>query len=214
MRASRGGAVSDPSHGHSRFALLCHGFIGTMHQTPSETIHYSMKTDPRVVAISTQSQLANIVNANAEAGVDVFVHSWNPTIYDFVDAQYGDSLRASLHEPVDRTLPKAQSQALSIGRAALLMRAHERRHRHAYRMALVIRNDLVIGAPVAFEALSPGHIWFALICCWYVPETAAQRAAAERRCGAPSDSRKADWVLSPCQISHQWGHGAPANVGG
>ena len=194
-------------HGHSRFALLCHGYIGTMHQTPSETIHYNMKPDPRVTAMSTQSQLTNIVHANAEAGVDVFVHSWNPIISDFIDKQYGESLRASLHEPIDRTLPKAQSQALSIGRAALLMRAHERRRRHAYTMALVIRNDLVIGAPVTFETFSPGNVWFALICCWYAPETAAQRAAAERRCGAPSSSRKADWLLSPCQISHQWGMG-------
>eukprot|EP00966_Prymnesium_polylepis_P142489 3289854-Prymnesium_polylepis.1 len=65
-----------------RYALLCHGFIGTMHQTPSETIKFSMKPDARVVTISAQSQMTNIVRANA-AGVDVFVHSWNPAISEF-----------------------------------------------------------------------------------------------------------------------------------
>ena len=146
-----------------------------MHQTPTDTIHYGMQPDARVTAISAQSHLANIVGANAgRGGVDIFVHSWNPAVSAFIDSQYGGSLRASLHEPVDRTLPKSRSQALSIGRAALLMRAHERRRRHEYQLALVIRNDLVIGAPVFLERLTRSHVWFALICCWYAPENAAQ----------------------------------------
>ncbi|KAL1508103.1 hypothetical protein AB1Y20_007696 [Prymnesium parvum] len=213
---ARRGAADGSAHARARsgerppgrFALLCHGFIGTMHQTPSESIRYAMPPDPRVSSASAASHLLHVVAPHAATGgVDVFVHSWNPLLSRLVDAAYGDALRASLHEPVDPSLHKVRSQALSIGRAALLMRAHERRHAHAYRLALVVRNDLVVGAQVRLEALLPQHVWFALICCWYEPETPRERRAAAARCGAPSAGRRADTLLSPCRISHQWGMG-------
>ena len=193
---------------HGRFALLCHGFIGTMHQTPSEAIKYAIPTDLRLIVMSTQSHLKHIVRPNEVAGgVDIFVHSWNPSVATFIDARYRPTLRASLHEQVNRSLHKAQSQALSIGRAAMLMRTYERWNRHLYEMALVIRNDLVVGAPVVMERLHTGHIWFAVICCQQEPETPAQQAEAGRQCGVAKQSRRPHSMLSPCSIDRQWGMG-------
>lgn len=148
----------------ARFAVLTHGFIGTMHNSPAETIKYGKSCDPRLVVGATQTQVQHLLRPNAEAGVDVFTHSWNPDVGSFVDRQYGHFLRASLHQPVNSSLEKPRSQALSIGRAALMMRAYERRKGREYAMALVIRNDLVVGAPVDLRAFKPPFVWFATLC--------------------------------------------------
>ena len=90
-------------------------------------------------------------------GVDVFVHTWNPHAAALVDGAYSPYLRASLHQPVEYCdKEKPRSQALSIGRAADLMEAHERaRGGGRYALCLVLRLDLLVGAPILLGTLDP-----------------------------------------------------------
>ena len=146
-------------------------------------------------------------------GVDVFAHTWNPEIAPLFDAAYTPHLRASLHQTVvyvDRDKPR--SQALSIGRAAILMHTHERERRRPYELCLVLRADLLVGAPIDIRSFDPSHVWFAEHCCLNdaVDETAQAlvrtQCAAEGTASAPPSFKKR--LLGPCRVSQyggQWG---------
>ena len=152
-----------------------------MHQSPENAIREERPLDARIVRMSARTHLAFVVRPN---GADVFVHTWNPSAARLVSTEYGSSLVAALHERINRSLPKARSQALSIGRAAQLMRGHERRHVHAYQMALVMRNDLVLGEHLAMEEFTPAFLWFATICCERQARERRQKAALAQACGS------------------------------
>ena len=108
--------------GEARFALLLHGRVGNVMMPPSESLRHS---DAEVAAgglhglvrLLAASHLEHVVVPNE---ADVFLHSWNPGLGLLLDAQYGPSLQGSLHEPVNASLEKAASQALSIARCAQL----------------------------------------------------------------------------------------------
>ena len=108
--------------GEARFALLLHGRLGNVMMPPSESLRHS---DAEVAAgglhglvrLLAASHLEHVVVPNE---ADVFLHSWNPGLGLLLDAQYGPSLQGSLHEPVNASLEKAASQALSIARCAQL----------------------------------------------------------------------------------------------
>ena len=109
-----------------RYALLLHGRLGGWDQSPSESLH--ARGDPhnaslRLMRFCAETHLVHIVRA-VGAPVDVFIHTWNPELATFIDATYGEALRGSQHEPVHSALPKAQSQALSIGKVAALALRH------------------------------------------------------------------------------------------
>ena len=218
-----------PYSGRARYALLLHGYIATMHQSPNEAILFRKPSDARVVMMSTRSHIEHVILPNVDiGGVDVFAHSWNPSMATLLDKQYEPHLLASLHEPVEtdvmgRPIPKARSQALSIGRAALLMQAHERRTEHAYHMALVMRHDLVVGAPVAMSQFAAPNLWFAVLCCKLpldLLELVPMRPVARQQCGAPKtggrDGGKA-WqrqhsALMPCNVGNHWGMNGGGSV--
>ena len=122
------------------------------------------------MALCAESQLEHIVRANQADGidVDVFVHSWNSEAASELSESYaGPWLGAQLHEPPQfedvvskrgrklkrEAIHKARSQALSIGRVASLARKHEEARGIRYAAVLVIRLDMVVGAPALVRPL-------------------------------------------------------------
>ena len=182
------------------YALLLHGRIGTLGAPPSVSIvnkAVGAHEYARAVATSAASHIEFVVRANAAhgpeggggggGGVDVFAHSWNPPLADLVQRVYAPYLRASLHEPVEYCdKEKARSQALSVGRAAELMTAHETARRQPYTLCLVLRFDLLVGAPIFMSTFDPRRIWFAEHCCMNDADTEPARALVRERCSSKS----------------------------
>ena len=169
----------------------------------------------------------------SDGGVDVFAHSWNPPAGRFFDSEYGVHLRASLHEPLEfRDREKPRSQALSIGRAAKLMGAHEAERKAPYAFCLIIRSDLLVGAPILLRDFDHTKVWFAEHCCMNeasdeatkaivrakcAPKTAAAGVAVgDAKAGGRSDARYAKVltgsftyrkrVLGPCRVTQYGGY--------
>ena len=57
-----------------------------------------------------------------------------------------------------------RSQSLSVGRAALLMRAHERLRGRPYTLALALRADVALGSPFALASMDPRLVWLPAMC--------------------------------------------------
>ena len=51
-------------------------------------------------------------------------------------------------------------------------------------MALVMRNDLVLGEHLAMEEFTPAFLWFASICCERQARERRQKAALAQACGS------------------------------
>ena len=144
-----------------RFALLLHGRIGRLDKSATEAIRERVGASHQLITLCSLSHLHFIVAANSghAGGVDVFVHTWNPSSGAFIDARYGAHLRASQHEAVEFS-NNGRSQSLSVGRAALLMRAHERRRGGVpYTLALALRADVALGSPFVLGPMDPRHVW-------------------------------------------------------
>jgi hypothetical protein len=91
-------AAAGPAH----FALLLHGLLGAIDVPASEAIRTMQGGSRRLVTLSALSHLFHVVRANeADGGVDVHVHSWNPELAPLIDELYGAALRSSTHEPVE-----------------------------------------------------------------------------------------------------------------
>jgi hypothetical protein len=77
-----------------------------------------------------------------------------------------DLLRWPAYRPCFRLVVgnNGRSQSLSVGRAALLMRAHERRRGRPYTLALALRADVALGSPFALASMDPGHVWLPAMC--------------------------------------------------
>jgi len=181
-------AAAGPAH----FALLLHGRVGSIGLPASESIRKMQGKSRRLVTLSALSHLSNVVRANeADGGVDVHVHSWNPELAPLIDELYGASLRSSSHEPVE-TRQKARSQAISIGRGAAQIAWHEHERQLTYTLVLVMRLDLVLAAPVRLRAFSPDHVWFSARCCAQPASTEQHRSAVEATCG-PLERNTGPW---------------------
>lgn len=102
-------------HNATRFALALHGRIGTLHLKPTQTIERHANASQRIARFCGASHRKHILDAQGEAAVDVFIHSWNPESAAVIEGAYGPA-QSTLHQHPQRRLPKAQSQALSIAR--------------------------------------------------------------------------------------------------
>ena len=139
-----------------RFALLLHGMLGTEVRSSSSDFHGKWHDGGHagkrmLLRHCAASHLKYVVDAAARGEqVDVFAHSWNREAAPWFDEAYGVVLRGSQHEPPQYTSQalKARSQALSIGRAALLMREFAALRNVTYNLALAIRTDAVLSSPV------------------------------------------------------------------
>ena len=159
-------------------AVLLHGLIGTSKVGPSASLDHGVLDVAHAQNGSAARSMRELIDATARAlhthllglniGTDVFAHSWNPEAAPWVRAAYGASLRFSRHEVLE-VEPKARSQALSIGRAAQLMLAHEAARGAPYRLALVMRHDLMLLAPVRLSALAHTALTFSHWCCKIAP---------------------------------------------
>mmetsp|Transcript_29744 Transcript_29744/g.50823 ORF Transcript_29744/g.50823 Transcript_29744/m.50823 type:complete len:447 (-) Transcript_29744:280-1620(-) len=165
-----------------RFALALHGRVGTLREAPKFSIRRSHNASRRVLRLCGRSVQTNILRQGQEV-VDLFIHSWNPESASFIDEFYGQP-RASLHEPVVPGLPPAQSQALSISRAASLVVAQEREMGRNYTLVLVMRLDAAVASPVSLSRMSPSHIWFAQHCCLDGADTDEEKSSARAACPA------------------------------
>ena len=189
-----------------RYALLLHGRLGGWDQSPSESLHARggpHNASLRLMRFCAETHLVHIVHA-VGAPVDVFIHTWNPELATFIDATYGEALRGSQHEPVHSKLPKAQSQALSIGKVAALAL----RHGSMAKLALVLRLDLAVLEPPRLELFSPVAFTTAQWCCLDSARSSLQaQAALQSACGAadlqlrrsqPASARWKQRVLRRC----------------
>ena len=166
-----------------RYALALHGRLGTLYTKPQQSIELHMNASRRIARFSGASIRKHIVGAQGDgAAVDVFVHSWNPERAALIDTAYGP-VEASLHEPPQRHLPKAQSQALSIARVAGLIAAHEHRVRIEYTLVLVLRLDVVVASPLSLSLMDRAHIWFAESCCLDRADSPDERLEVRAACG-------------------------------
>ena len=211
----------------SQYALILHGRIGTIQVTPSNSLvsgHLTIMDYAQPIAACAASHIEHVVRANAAVGgVDVYAHTWNPSISAIFNRAYSPYLRASLHEPLEFSDKlKPRSQALSIGRAVQLMKTHEARSgRSPYRMVLVLRADLMVGAPIVMNEFDPRYIWFAEHCCLNEAKDNATKALVQKRCAATAKRGDPRYVakltgefnyrkrvLGPCRASQyggQWG---------
>mmetsp|Transcript_939 Transcript_939/g.2460 ORF Transcript_939/g.2460 Transcript_939/m.2460 type:complete len:384 (+) Transcript_939:253-1404(+) len=104
-----------------------------------------------------------------------------------------------------KSLDKAFSHALSIGRGALLIRHWEQTARGGapYDLVLAVRYDFVVGAPLRFERLQTGKITLAASCCFAPAESPGERADFNRTCQGRTVSKAglSPWsraFMSPC----------------
>lgn len=216
------------------FALLLHGRVGTLMAAPSISIVMSSlrPADYAIpIAACAASHLEHVVRANraatqgASAGVDIFAHTWNPSVASFFNFEYGSHLRASLHEPLEfKDKEKPRSQALSIGRAAGLMAKHEAMRNRPYAFCLVLRSDLLVGAPILLRDFDRTRVWFAEHCCMNEATSALEKAAVHAKCDSPKFS--SGWqqndpryrakltgqfnyrkrILGPCRVTQYGGY--------
>ena len=199
----------------AKYALLLHGRLGTVTRPPAASLRVSW-CGPAVaydqcfsgsgyVSLLAASHLEHIVTASAAVSVDVFVHSWNPELASRLDAAYAPHLRGSLHEAVNASLPKAASQALSIGRCTRLARAAELARGREYRVVLVMRLDAVPLEPLRLRTLSPSHVTLAESCC-LSEANELDAAAFPRACGHELDLsqgwRGVRWASQKRVVSH------------
>lgn len=189
--------------------MLLHGLLSTQNHTAEQDAEGPRIThapSARILITSSRSHLEHIVLSNSAAGVDVFVHSWNHGYGRFIDQQYGAHLQGSAHEPLQTRL-KLESQAMSLGRAAALMRAHEARRKMNYTLAIGMRTDLVIGEPLHLDGMDPAQIW--------LPESCQLRSPlGQEQKGAVSAACKGTWDEN-AQRKHDsrgkwWIHGKPS----
>ena len=191
-----------------RYALLLHGLAGTWDQSPSESLHARggpRKASRRLIRFCAETHLAHIVRA-VGAPVDVFIHTWHPELATFIDGIYGEALRGSQHEPVRSKLPKAQSQALSIGKVAALALSHG----SIAKLALVLRLDLAVLEPPRLDLFNPAAATTAQWCCLGSARSSLQvQAAVQAACGAadlqlrssePASARWKQRVFRRCTV--------------
>ena len=167
-----------------RYALLLHG---------------SLRQRKPFVPFCAATQLEMIVRANADdGGVDVFLHSWDAQRGGGldaagIDALYGSALRASLHEPSYKGLPKGASQALSIARGATRIIQFARAAAHSYETVLTMRHDLLVSAPMHLASFDGAHVWLAQKCCQRFADEGVEREALRQTCGADDASLNVPW---------------------
>ena len=191
-----------------RYALLIHGRAGAWDQSPSQSLHARggpRKASRRLIRFCAETHLAHIVRA-VGAPVDVFIHTWHPELATFIDGIYGEALRGSQHEPVHSKLPKAQSQALSIGKVAALALSHG----SIAKLALVLRLDLAVLEPPRLDLFSPVAATTAQWCCLGSARNGLQvQAAVQSACGAadlqlrssePASARWKQRVFRRCTV--------------
>ena len=205
-------AMTDGST-YAQFAVLLHGRIGRLNRTASDSVNEKLSASRQLISMCSSSHLHFVVAANSgpAGGVDVFVHTWNPESAAFIDASYGAHLRASQHQPVE-VKNNGRSQSLSIGRAALLMRAHERQRGRGYKLALALRADVALGSPfvLAAMAMEPSHLWLPSLCGFWKRIHATARSShfeegvVQRTCGARAASTPSVYMARH-RIDQLWG---------
>ena len=197
-----------PHRKATRYALLLHGLLGTELSSSSGTLvaSHSPHSAARdgghagrrmLLRHCAATHLRYVVDPSAARGmqVDVFAHSWNREAAPWFAEAYGAVLRRSQHEPpvfTNLTL-KARSQALSIARAANLMREFSALRRVTYTLALALRTDAMISAPVALDRLPTGSVTFAHWCCKH-------RAMMPAACATGGAAAGALPVLAHCMV--------------
>ena len=161
-----------------------HGLVGTLSWSPSAALYLNERGSAKLIEFTSASHREYLIRTNERmGGVDVFVHSWNPELASLIDSAYSGTLRDSLHEPPVYA-DKARSQALSLARAAKLMRAHEHQRGQSYALAFVLRFDAFVAAPFDLTSLQAGHLWFSELCCTRDAVTSQEQALVLARCGA------------------------------
>lgn len=196
----------------TRFALLLHGMVSTEIASSSESVEL---THPHSTAHDqghasrammlrhcAATHLQYIVDQQAHGHVvDVFAHSWHAGAEKWFTEAYGSVLRAARHEKLvwRQASQKAASQALSIGRAAELMLAWGAERGVQHELALAIRHDLIISAPVEFAQMSTGSLTVSHWCCKYKDESLRRL----RHCQTPARETletSAMQTLSQCTV--------------
>ena len=212
-RASRERHEAPHDPAMPRFALLLHGLIGTEILSSSNTLVPSLSPHRKtrdsghasremLLRHCAATHLRHIIHPNEarNVAVDVFAHSWNPEAGPWFRAAYGSVLRDSRNEPPVWTseIHKARSQALSIGRAAEMMLSWAAANRVRHRLAIALRVDLMISAPVSLEMLPLHGVTMPHWCCKMLINPPSCAASTEP--GARSPLARHESVLAQCTV--------------
>ena len=174
-------------------------------KTPSQ-LHADQRT---LLAEAHASFVAHVVRPNPTVHLDVFAHSWNPSLGGLIDELWKPA--ASLHErEKTRALyggVNARSAFSSIRHALGLKAKHERQRDRPYEMAMLTRYDLQWHAPVAWGAFPRAQVWAVAQCCGWQhnpvklaalpPGMHAARKLADEACLSPDGGE----VMDYCRVS-------------
>ena len=197
--------MSTAAEPNARFALLLHGMVGNL---DSAAMHARTEVaSAKLLVLCSRSHVATVVEANDDGRVHVFVHSWNPHNAQFIDRLYGSHLQASQHEHTfhaNTRQERGRSQALSIGRAALLMQRKEVQSGVRYELAMVMRLDLFVGEPVHLAPMHPDYIHLATACRWREPFGLAEYKRVKQS-GLVCPGEQRPQLLGSPRINTMWG---------
>jgi hypothetical protein len=118
-----------------------------------------------------ESFVRHVLAPNPDTRVEVFAHSWNPSLGALIDLLYRPV--ASTHER-EKTATHfggstVRSALASIKHALGLKMEHERKSGWVYELAMLMRYDVAWHAPLHWPAFPRAQVWAVAHCCGWQP---------------------------------------------
>ena len=104
-----------------------------------------------------------VLAANPRSTIDIFIHSWNPSLGGLIDGLYKP--RWSRHEQELAGVTKVVSQSQSLRKALRAKQQAELHRGRVYELVLAARHDLVWYRPLVWARLPRAQLWLAGQCC-------------------------------------------------
>ena len=162
-------------HSSMRIALLYFGKVGTIRDPSSYLAKDS--GDEASLRLSHATVRRHLIDANPRAPVDVFSHSWNPSLGNLISDLHGRLLKWSSHDEqeYDERVPSA---ALSLKRVLAAKTKHEQAGGFTYDLCAALRHDLILFSPLRLAELPAAQLWLPMQCCGADPEGATTADAS------------------------------------
>ena len=195
---------------HSELALVLYGKIGTLRVSSTYT-----PVDGGEAGVVRQMHAAyvrNLREPNPRVNVDVFAHSWTPSLGALVDSLFAPAW--SVHER-EHLRPNARSAAASFAAALRAKAQHERQRGRRFDLVVSMRYDAILLTPLLIASLPRAQLWFPARCCtWrgargepvYNKRLAAANARVTDTCLVPGGGL----MLSHCRVSQFAADSVPA----
>lgn len=177
-----------PTSAGGRVAVLLIGAIGGFGGVQeSASARGPDAGDPKLLISAHASFRTHVIEANPDFALDVFCHSWNPSLGLLIDSLYHPVW--SSHEP-RHSNHSVVSYALSLHRALLARSLFSTRRWLSHDLVAALRYDLHWYRPLVWRRLPRAQLWLFGQCCQFDPAavpvpfaTGADRAAASNHRG-------------------------------